>query len=203
MFQTVCGPGRPRHQARSPSPPPVQWAGRQDDVHHRGAVPPHPGGADRGPAIAGGANDFNAHKFILIWESVSANAIYSIYGVIWHTASQLSRSDNSRALYVYIHDLLTKSETLLTWWRMTLDSMWCVYFKSFPNFVQVLPHDLALALQVPGGGAQGLVAAGHRLVPGGLLLQGEYHKKCTMVTGRCWLGRTTVSIPKVPLNNLL
>ena len=63
---TVCGPGRPRHQARSSPPPPVQWAGRQDDVHHRGAVPPHPGGADRGPAIAGGANDFNAHKYILI-----------------------------------------------------------------------------------------------------------------------------------------
>ena len=38
----------------------------QDAVHHRGTVPPHPGGADRGPAIAGGANDFNAHKYILI-----------------------------------------------------------------------------------------------------------------------------------------
>ena len=34
-------------------------------------------------------------------------------------------------------------------------------------------------------------------------VKGEYHKKCTMVTGRCWLGRTTGSIPKVPLNNLL
>ena len=54
---------------------------------------------------------------------------------------------------------------------MTLDSMWCVYFKSFPNFVQVAPHGLALLVQVPGGGAEGLVAAGHRLVPGGLLLQ--------------------------------
>ena len=49
--------------------------------------------------------------------------------------------------------------------------MWGVYFKSFPNFVQVVPHGLALLVQVPGGGAQGLVAAGHRLVPGGLLLQ--------------------------------
>ena len=54
--------------------------------------------------------------------------------------------------------------------------MWCVYFKSFPNFVHVVPHGLALALQVPGGGAQGLVAAGHRLVPRGLLLQLRLHR---------------------------
>ena len=58
----------------------------------------------------------------------------------------------------------------------TLDSMWCVYFKLFPNFVQVVPHGLALLVQVPGGGAQGLVAAGHRLVPGGLLLQLRLHR---------------------------
>ena len=61
----------------------------------------------------------------------------------------------------------------------TLDSMWCVYFKSFPNFVQVVPHGLALLVQVPGGGAQGLVAAGHRLVPGGLLLQLRLNRTST------------------------
>ena len=60
----MCGLGRPvtRRGPRHPR----QWAGRQDDVHHRGSVPPHPGGANRGPAIAGGANDFNAHKYMIL-----------------------------------------------------------------------------------------------------------------------------------------
>ena len=71
------------------------------------------------------------------------------------------------------------------------------------------PGEAALGPRVGDLGEEEARVPGHRhnLIPEGeqgvANLQGEYYTKCTMVTGRCWLGRTTGSIPKVPLNNLL
>ena len=100
-------------------------------------------------------------------------------------------------LYFFLHIVDLPSIILLikSWHSSLLEAAAGLSFASFKTFLRLFSASIIMSR---------FIWPAMKLLEVGLgACKGEYHKKCTMVTGRCWLGRTTGSIPKVPLNNLL